>query len=105
MAVLEIIVADRVWDADVAAAAAEAVRRSIANAAEQFSDFAEMSKAIGDRKQASFGPSSPMPPQRWSDGWHLAAESGRPGCPRRPPLASRICGSYFDRTQAVLPLS
>jgi hypothetical protein len=46
MAVRDII--DAAHDADVIAAAAEAIRRSGAHAVEQFSDFAEMSAALGD---------------------------------------------------------
>jgi hypothetical protein len=37
-------------EADVLAAAAKAVRRSGAHAVEQFSDFAEISAALGDRE-------------------------------------------------------
>jgi hypothetical protein len=36
--------------ADVIAAAAEAIRRSGAHAVEQFSDFAEISTALGDQE-------------------------------------------------------
>jgi hypothetical protein len=41
---------DAAHDADVMAAAAEAIRRSGAHAVEQFSDFAEMSAALGDQE-------------------------------------------------------
>jgi hypothetical protein len=46
MAVIDTL--DAVHDADVIAAAAEAIRRSGVHAVEQFSDFAEMSAALGD---------------------------------------------------------
>jgi len=41
---------DAAHDADVIAEAAKAIRRSGAHAVEQFSDFAEMSAALGDQE-------------------------------------------------------
>jgi hypothetical protein len=50
---------DAAHDADVMAAAGEAIRRSGAHAVEQFSDFAEMSAALGDQEASDL----------WAERW------------------------------------